>query len=38
MEYKPIENCLVENAVLGKEFNLGATGSFFMLSPLNIQI
>jgi hypothetical protein len=34
MHYKPIEICHVENAILGKDFNLGATGSFFlMLSP-----
>jgi len=29
MQYKPIENCHVENPILGKDFNLGATSSFF---------
>jgi hypothetical protein len=29
MQYKLIENCHMENAVLGKDFNLGATSSFF---------
>jgi hypothetical protein len=29
MQYKPIENYYVENVVLGKDFNLGATGSLF---------
>jgi hypothetical protein len=26
---KPIENCHVENVVLGKDFNLGTTSSLF---------
>jgi len=29
MQYKLIENYHVENAVLQKDFNLGATNSFF---------
>jgi hypothetical protein len=29
MQYKSIENCHVENVVLWKDFNLGATGFFF---------
>jgi hypothetical protein len=29
MHYKPIENCHEENAILGKDFNLGVTNSFF---------
>jgi hypothetical protein len=29
MQYKPIKNFHVENAILGKGFNLGATGFFF---------
>jgi hypothetical protein len=29
MQYKPIENYHVENVILGKDFNLGATDSFF---------
>jgi len=29
MEYKPIENYHVENAILGKDFNLGATSFLF---------
>jgi hypothetical protein len=29
MQYKPIENYHMENEILGKEFNLGAIGSFF---------
>jgi hypothetical protein len=29
MDCKPIENCHLENAVLGKDFNLGAIGFFF---------
>jgi hypothetical protein len=29
MQYKLIENYHVENAIFGKDFNLGATGSFF---------
>jgi hypothetical protein len=29
MQYKPIENCHMENAILGKDFNLGTTNSFF---------
>jgi hypothetical protein len=33
MHYKPIENYHVENVILGKDFNLGTIGSFFMLSP-----
>jgi len=28
-KYKSIENCHVKNAVLGKDFNLGTTNSFF---------
>jgi hypothetical protein len=35
MDCKPIENCHLENAILGKDFNLGAIGSFFMLSFKN---
>jgi len=29
MQYKPIKNYHMENVVLGKDFNLGAIGSFF---------
>jgi hypothetical protein len=29
MQYKPIENYHVENAILGKNFNLGMISSFF---------
>jgi hypothetical protein len=29
MHYKPIENCHMENVVLGKDLNLGMIGSFF---------
>ncbi len=29
MQYIPIENYHVENAILGKDFNLGTIGSFF---------
>ncbi len=29
MQYKPIENYHVENTVLGKDFNFGATSSLF---------
>jgi hypothetical protein len=29
MHYKPIENCQMENAILGKDFDLGTTNSFF---------
>jgi hypothetical protein len=29
MQYKPIKIYNVENAVLGKDFNLGTSGSFF---------
>jgi hypothetical protein len=29
MQYKFIENYHVENAILGKDFNLGPIGSFF---------
>jgi hypothetical protein len=29
MHYKPIEIFHVKNAILGKDFNLGATSSFF---------
>ncbi len=32
MHCKPIKNCHLENAVFGKDFNLGAIGSFFLLS------
>jgi hypothetical protein len=28
MWYKPIKNCHVKNAILGKDLNLGAIGSF----------
>jgi hypothetical protein len=28
MKYKPIENCHIENTVLGKDLNLGVIGSF----------
>jgi hypothetical protein len=30
MQYKQIENCHVENAVLGKDFNLGVTISYII--------
>jgi hypothetical protein len=33
MDYKPIENYHVKNAILGKDFNLGMINSFFMFSP-----
>jgi len=29
MHYKPIENCHMENAILGKDFNLGTTNFLF---------
>jgi hypothetical protein len=29
MEYKPIENCHMENVVFGKDFNLGTISSIF---------
>jgi hypothetical protein len=29
MQYKPVENCHMENAVFKKDFNLGTTSSFF---------
>jgi hypothetical protein len=29
MRYKPIEKCHMENAILGKDLNLGATSSLF---------
>jgi hypothetical protein len=29
MQYKPMQNYHMENVVLGKDFNLGVTGSFF---------
>jgi len=29
MQYKPIENCEMENAILGKDFNLGAISFLF---------
>jgi hypothetical protein len=29
MQYKPIKNYHMENAILGKDFNLGATRFFF---------
>jgi hypothetical protein len=29
MQYKSVKKCHVENVVLGKDFNLGTTGSFF---------
>ncbi len=29
MHYKLIVNCQMENAILGKDFNLGTTDSFF---------
>jgi hypothetical protein len=32
MHCKLIKNCHLENAVFGKDFNLGAIGSFFLLS------
>jgi hypothetical protein len=34
MQYKPIESCHVENAILRKDFNLGATNSFFHVFTL----
>jgi hypothetical protein len=33
MHCKPIENYHLENANVGKDFKLGAIGSFSMLSP-----
>ncbi len=33
MHDKSIENCHVENVVLGKDFNLSMIGFFFMFSP-----
>jgi hypothetical protein len=36
MHYEQIENCHVENEVLGKDFNLGATTFYFMFSPPTI--
>jgi hypothetical protein len=30
---KSIKICYVKNAILGKDFNLGMIGSFFMFSP-----
>jgi hypothetical protein len=36
MQYKAIKNCHVENAVPKKDFNLGMTILFFMLSPHNL--
>jgi hypothetical protein len=32
MHYKPIKNFHMENVVLGKDFNLGTIGNFFILS------
>jgi hypothetical protein len=32
MQYKPIENCHIENAILGKNFNLAQLVPYFMLS------
>jgi hypothetical protein len=29
MHYNPIKDCHVENVILGKDFNLGVTNSFF---------
>jgi len=29
IQYKPIENYHMENAILGNDFNLGVIGSFF---------
>jgi hypothetical protein len=29
MQYKPIKICHVENTIIGKDFNLGVTCSFF---------
>jgi hypothetical protein len=37
MQYKPIKNCHVENTIIGKDYNLGATGSFFHASPMNYK-
>jgi hypothetical protein len=34
MQYKPIKNCHVENADLGKDFNLGVTSSLFQAFTL----
>jgi len=35
MQYKPLEICHMENAILGKDFNnLGMLGPYFILSPL----
>jgi hypothetical protein len=33
MHCKPIENCHLENAIVRKDFNLGAIGFSFMLLP-----
>ncbi len=38
MQYKPIENYHVENAILGKDFNLGMTGSFFHAFTLMLDL
>jgi hypothetical protein len=36
MHYTPLENCHVENGILGKDFNLGVIGSFFhAFTPLS---
>jgi hypothetical protein len=29
MQYEPIKNCHMENAILGKDFNFGAIGFLF---------
>jgi hypothetical protein len=34
MQYKPIENCHVKNAILGKDFNLSVTRFFFHVFTL----
>jgi hypothetical protein len=34
MQYKPIEDCHVENAILRKDFNLGTTSSIFHVFTL----
>jgi len=35
MQYKPIENCHMANAVLGKDFNLGMIDFLFHLFTHN---
>jgi hypothetical protein len=37
MQHKPTKNCHVENAILRKDFNLGATSSFFHAFHLGVN-